>query len=121
MSPRARHLKFTVEVGADVPATLVTDGRRLQQILRNLLSNAFKFTSKGGVTLKIERVTSGWGRHVSEHRERAGRRSRSGSSIRASAFPRIVVRSCSRPSNRQMWELRGAMAALAWAYPSVAS
>ncbi|GFE83759.1 hypothetical protein GCM10011487_57590 [Steroidobacter agaridevorans] len=59
------NLKFTVEVGADVPATLVTDGRRLQQILRNLLSNAFKFTAKGGVTLRIERVTSGWGGHVS--------------------------------------------------------
>ncbi|MBL8265153.1 MAG: response regulator [Steroidobacter sp.] len=55
------HLKFDVQVAPDVPASLVTDGRRLQQILRNLLSNAFKFTSKGGVTLKIERVTSGWG------------------------------------------------------------
>ncbi|WP_161965771.1 response regulator [Steroidobacter cummioxidans] len=58
------HLKFTVAVGADVPATLVTDGRRLQQILRNLLSNAFKFTAKGGVTLAIERVTAGWGGHA---------------------------------------------------------
>jgi signal transduction histidine kinase/CheY-like chemotaxis protein len=58
------HLKFTVDVAPDVPSTLVTDGRRLQQILRNLLSNAFKFTSKGGVTLKIERVTSGWMGHV---------------------------------------------------------
>lgn len=54
-------LKFDIDVGSDVPNTLVTDSRRLQQILRNLLSNAFKFTSKGGVTLKIERVTSGWG------------------------------------------------------------
>jgi len=54
-------LSFTVDVGADVPDTLVTDARRLQQILRNLLSNAFKFTSKGGVTLKIERASGGWG------------------------------------------------------------
>src|SRR5690606_2661882 len=54
-------LKFTVEVAPDVPATIVTDGRRLQQVLRSLLSNAFKFTSKGGVTFRIERVTDGWG------------------------------------------------------------
>ena len=58
------HLKFDIQVAPEVPATLTTDGRRLQQILRNLLSNAFKFTSKGGVTLKIERVTSGWGGNV---------------------------------------------------------
>ena len=57
-------LRFDIDVAPDVPDTLVTDARRLQQILRNLLSNAFKFTSKGGVTLKIERVTSGWGGDV---------------------------------------------------------
>jgi signal transduction histidine kinase/DNA-binding response OmpR family regulator/CHASE3 domain sensor protein len=52
---------FDSRVADDVPDTIVTDSRRLQQILRNLLSNAFKFTSKGGVELRIERVTSGWG------------------------------------------------------------
>jgi HAMP domain-containing protein/signal transduction histidine kinase/CheY-like chemotaxis protein len=39
-----------------VPSTIVTDEQRLQQILRNLLSNAFKFTAEGGVTLRIERA-----------------------------------------------------------------
>ncbi|MBM0108165.1 response regulator [Steroidobacter sp. S1-65] len=58
------HLRFTVDVADDVPEMVITDGRRLQQILRNLLSNAFKFTSKGGVTLKVERAASGWGDHV---------------------------------------------------------
>jgi CheY-like chemotaxis protein len=39
-----------------VPSAIVTDEQRLQQILRNLLSNAFKFTAEGGVTLRIGRA-----------------------------------------------------------------
>lgn len=47
-------LAFHVFVESDVPNLLHTDGQRLQQILKNLLSNAFKFTDKGSVTLKIQ-------------------------------------------------------------------
>src|SRR5690606_30812313 len=46
-------LDFQVYVSPDLPPTLITDAQRLQQILRNLLSNAMKFTDKGGVTLRI--------------------------------------------------------------------
>jgi CheY-like chemotaxis protein/HAMP domain-containing protein len=46
-------LYFKQEVHPEVPGTIVTDGQRLEQILKNLLSNAFKFTSDGGVTLSI--------------------------------------------------------------------
>jgi CheY-like chemotaxis protein len=47
-------LDFQIEVhGANVPPTIETDEQRLQQILKNLLSNAFKFTEAGSVRLRI--------------------------------------------------------------------
>jgi CheY-like chemotaxis protein len=49
-----------VELGEKLPPAVQTDGKRLQQILTNLLSNAFKFTSKGEVKLKIEQAQYGW-------------------------------------------------------------
>jgi signal transduction histidine kinase/HAMP domain-containing protein/ActR/RegA family two-component response regulator len=50
---RQKKLQFNVEVAPDVPTLVTTDAQRLQQILKNLLSNAFKFTETGGVTLEI--------------------------------------------------------------------
>src|SRR6185503_10712577 len=49
-------LKFDVEVRGDTPKALFTDGQRLQQVLKNLLSNAFKFTERGTVKLTIRRA-----------------------------------------------------------------
>ncbi|MBC7685534.1 MAG: response regulator, partial [Bdellovibrionales bacterium] len=56
----AKHLAFTVELADALPTALMTDTTRLQQVLKNLLSNAFKFTSHGQVSLQISLVTSGW-------------------------------------------------------------
>lgn len=52
-------LQFVIRQAQDIPDRLVTDGHRLQQILRNLLSNAFKFTDTGSVTLAISRPDLG--------------------------------------------------------------
>jgi two-component system chemotaxis sensor kinase CheA len=49
-------LEFVINQDPGVPAVIRTDGLRLQQILRNLLSNAFKFTSVGRVTLHIRKA-----------------------------------------------------------------
>lgn len=46
-------LDYEVRKEDDVPEVVVTDIQRLQQIIRNLLSNAFKFTHKGGVVLHV--------------------------------------------------------------------
>jgi CheY-like chemotaxis protein/two-component sensor histidine kinase len=53
-------LEFVVSVDSALAPTMETDAKRLQQIVTNLLSNAFKFTTKGSVSLKVERASSGW-------------------------------------------------------------
>jgi signal transduction histidine kinase len=49
-----------IDLDGNLPRSVYTDNKRLQQILRNLLSNAFKFTEDGKVSLGVGLVTGGW-------------------------------------------------------------
>ncbi|MDQ3940969.1 MAG: response regulator, partial [Actinomycetota bacterium] len=52
-------LDFEVVITEDSPSSIVTDEQRLQQILKNLLSNALKFTDKGNVTVTLKPAPGG--------------------------------------------------------------
>ena len=56
----AKNLPFNVHFATALPHYMETDDKRLQQILKNLISNAVKFTSHGHVDVRVELVTKGW-------------------------------------------------------------
>jgi signal transduction histidine kinase/HAMP domain-containing protein/ActR/RegA family two-component response regulator len=58
----SNRLDFRVDVDDGLPATMTTDTHRLRQVLKNLLSNAFKFTERGHVSVHARLVSSGWSR-----------------------------------------------------------
>jgi HAMP domain-containing protein/CheY-like chemotaxis protein/signal transduction histidine kinase len=55
-----RKLTFETHLDPALSRSLVTDAKRMQQVLKNLLSNAFKFTEQGQVRLSVLKPTSGW-------------------------------------------------------------
>ena len=56
----SKGLPFEVSFLTNLPRSITTDPKRLQQILKNLLSNAFKFTAKGEVTVTVDVARDGW-------------------------------------------------------------
>jgi HAMP domain-containing protein/signal transduction histidine kinase/DNA-binding response OmpR family regulator len=66
-----KKLDFRMEIDPGLPPSMYTDDKRLQQIIKNLLSNAFKFTESGHVKLSVTRAAAGWS-PTNEHLNTAG-------------------------------------------------
>jgi len=67
----SKQVEFHLDFEQPLPKTMSTDVKRLQQIIKNLLSNAFKFTHQGKVVFSVAAVESGWSRD-NEELNRAG-------------------------------------------------
>ncbi|MFP5107553.1 response regulator [Neobacillus sp. C211] len=61
-----KNVQFTIKMDANLSGTFNTDEQRLQQILKNLLSNAFKFTERGSVSLVVRKEVKDFSRNLSE-------------------------------------------------------
>jgi HAMP domain-containing protein/signal transduction histidine kinase/DNA-binding response OmpR family regulator len=56
----SKGVDFPIRLAPDLPTSIFTDAKRLQQVLKNLLSNAFKFTHHGEVVLSVDVAREGW-------------------------------------------------------------
>jgi HAMP domain-containing protein/signal transduction histidine kinase/DNA-binding response OmpR family regulator len=56
----SKAVDFPIRLAPNLPRSILTDAKRLQQVIKNLLSNAFKFTHRGQVALSVEVAKGGW-------------------------------------------------------------
>ncbi len=61
---KSKGVDFSIGVAPRTPASLVTDPQRLRQILKNLITNAFKFTERGEVHIQIGLADEGWSKEI---------------------------------------------------------
>jgi CheY-like chemotaxis protein len=114
-----KRIGYDIDVAAQVPRAMYTDAKRLQQILKNLLSNAFKFTDRGAVTLRVEGAKSGW--NPENERLNAAKTVIAFSvTDTGSASRRRSSRSSSRRSSRRTARRAASTAARAWGSRSAA-
>ncbi len=66
-----KKLDFLIDLDPALPRAMYTDDKRLQQVIKNLLSNAFKFTEAGSVSLSVSRAERGWA-EGNDHLNKAG-------------------------------------------------
>ncbi|MEX0686380.1 MAG: HAMP domain-containing protein [Balneolales bacterium] len=64
MADTKKGLDFKIDIKKNLPQSIHSDANRLLQILKNLISNAFKFTESGKVELKVYKAESGWDKEI---------------------------------------------------------
>ena len=119
--PKSKNVDFHVEFDAQLPESMLTDAKRLQQIIKNLLSNAFKFTHHGQVTLDRAAGRSTAGAPTTRSSTARRRCWPSRSPTPASASRPTSSRSSSRRSSRPTAPRAASTAARAWAWRSAAN
>ncbi len=112
-----KKLVLQIQLNPQLPRTMHTDVRRLQQVVKNLLSNSFKFTEKGSVALKINIATGGWDSQC-EILNQAGKAIAFAVTDTGIGIPKEKQQIIFEAFNRPMQARRGNLAARAWDFPS---
>ncbi len=118
-----KKVEFNVALAPDAPVAMVTDTQRLQQILKNLLSNAFKFTEKGRVDLEIRLAdpTVQFSSEVLKHADRIVAFSVSDTGIGIPEEKQQLIFEAFQQADTSNLQAAACMAAPAWDSPSAAS